>query len=61
MTFVKIDFEKGEGYYIYRDSITLTQEQFDSLTEQEIEDLKEQRYQAWLTLINTPSEEQPQE
>ena len=54
MDFIRIDFEKGEGYYIYRDCLTLTQEQFHSLSEQDIEDMKEQRYQNWLYNINNP-------
>lgn len=61
MDFIRIEFEKGEGYYIYRDCITLTQEQYDKLSEQDIEDMKEHLYQSWLTLINTPVEEPPQE
>lgn len=54
MDFIKIDFEKGEGIFVYRDCLNLTQEQFDSLTEQDIEDMKEQRYQNWLYFINNP-------
>lgn len=60
MTFIKIDFERGGGELnVYRDSITLTQEQFDKMTEQEIEDLKDQRYQNWLNFLAESNKEEP--
>lgn len=61
MDFIRIEFEKGEGYYIYRDCLTLTQEQYENMTEQDIENLKEQRYQSWLEHINSPPQELLQE
>lgn len=60
MDFIRIDFEKGDGITTYRDCLCLTQEQYTSLSEQDIEDMKEQRYQSWLAFINAPQEELPQ-
>lgn len=56
MSIVKIEFEKGEGVYLYKDCINLTQEEYDSLTPEDIENIKEQRYQNWRYIIDNPKE-----
>lgn len=52
--FIKIDFEKGESPMLYRDALYLPEDH--SFTDEEIESMKEERYQNWLLLIKTASE-----
>jgi len=51
---IKIDFERGTDPYIYRDALYYTQEQFDAITQEEIEAEKDRRYNNWYTLVTTP-------
>lgn len=57
MDFIRIEFEKGSGMYVYRDCLTLPKQQYETLTEEDIEAMKEQRYQQWLSVVMPPSEE----
>lgn len=41
----------------YADAICLPEEEFDKLTEQDIEAIKEERFTNWLKVINTPQPE----
>lgn len=50
----KFDFEKTDGTYTFRDAIHLPPDH--NLTEDEIEAMKQQRFDNWLSHINTPSE-----
>lgn len=59
MTFIKIDFERDNGVNTYRDSITLPEEEFQKLSEQDIENLKDQRYQNWLNFLEESNKEEP--
>lgn len=51
---IKIDFEKGEEPMIYRDAIYLPPDH--TLTDAEIEAMKQQRYDNWIALVNAASE-----
>lgn len=57
---IKIDFEKTNGVYTLRDALHL--EDDHTFSEQEIEAMKQARFDKWLAIINTPStEDQPTE
>ena len=49
----KFDFEKTDGTYTFRDAIHLPPDH--KFTDEEIEAMKQQRFDNWLTHINTPS------
>lgn len=51
---VTIKFQKGEPPLVLSDAITLTDDQASTLTEQDIEAMKEERYQQWLAIVATP-------
>jgi hypothetical protein len=50
----KFDFEKTDGTYTFRDAIHLPPDH--NLTDDEIEAMKQQRFDNWLSIINTPAE-----
>jgi hypothetical protein len=52
---IKIDFEKTDGTYTFRDAIWLPDNH--TMTDDEIESLKEERFQNWLSIINTPPQD----
>ena len=51
---IKIDFERGSDPYIFKDALYFTVEQFDALTPEEIEDMKDARYNNWYNMIMNP-------
>lgn len=55
---IKIEFERTHNGFDFKDAIVLTQEEFDRLTEQQIEDIKEERFQNWINAITPQQEEQ---
>lgn len=55
---VKIEFEFDSQYGVYRDAIVL--EDNHGLSQSEIEAIKQQRFDNWLSAV-TPKEEEPQE
>ena len=56
---IKIDFEMTDGTYTYRDALYL--EENHNLSDTEIEDIKQARFDRWLTVITAPPviEEEP--
>lgn len=52
---IKIDFEFQTQYGVYRDALYL--EDNHSFTEQEIEAMKQERVDNWISVITAPSEE----
>ena len=52
---IKIDFERGEEPYVYRDSIYFTQEQYDALTTEQVEAMKDERYANWYDSVMNPT------
>ena len=51
---IKIDFEFTTEYGVYRDAITLPEDH--TLSEEDINVIKQERVDAWISLINTPVE-----
>lgn len=56
---IKIDFEKEYNGLKYKDSLTLTEEQHSSMSEQDIENLKQERFDNWVAIITAPPEDIP--
>jgi hypothetical protein len=52
---MKIDFEKSEGNNVFKDALEL--ENDHNLSDDEIEAMKQLRFDAWLEIIKTPPEE----
>ncbi len=51
---IKIDFEMTDGVYTYRDAIHL--EDDHTLTDEEIESIKQSRFANWVAAITAPPE-----
>jgi hypothetical protein len=49
---IKIEFEKTDEMYTFRDAIVLPDNH--TFTDEQLEELKEQRFQAWLSMITAP-------
>lgn len=56
---VKIDFKKTDGTYTLQDAIYFSKEQYDSMTETDIEAEKTRRFENWLAIITAPPVETP--
>lgn len=54
---MKIDFERTRDGMTLRDSLSLTPDEAASLTDQQIEAMKDARFEAWLLAIQTAPEE----
>lgn len=52
---VSDQFEIGKKPLIYKDAIVMRREEYDALSEAEIEEIKKQRYEKWLSIINSPA------
>jgi len=50
---VQVCFTKGEHPLILGDALWFTQEEYDALTPEEIEAMKQARYDNWLVVINS--------
>lgn len=51
-----ISFQKGEPPLVFSDAIVLSDEEAAVLSEQDIEAMKEERYQQWLAIMTAPPE-----
>lgn len=49
---IKIDFEKTDGVYVYRDALWLPENH--TYTDAEIEVMKQQRFDNWIAVITAP-------
>jgi hypothetical protein len=58
---IKIDFERGESPYLYRDALHLSEGDYALLTTEEIEAMKDARYEAWLTIVKNPVDSIPED
>lgn len=56
---IKIDFERGQDPWLYRDALHLTPEQHAAMTPEEIEAMKDARYQAWYAMVTNPPPPEP--
>jgi hypothetical protein len=52
---VRIEFEKMYGELVFRDAITLPDDH--TMTEDEIEAMKQERFDNWVAVITTPPTE----
>jgi len=52
---IKIDFEFDSQYGVFRDALHLPDDH--TFTDDEIQAMKQQRYDNWLTIINAPPTE----
>lgn len=53
---IKIDFEMTNGTYTYRDALHLPEDH--TFTEAEIEQIKQERFNKWITIITSPPAEE---
>jgi hypothetical protein len=49
---VQIIFERGVGAETYRDALWMPQEQYDSISAEALEAMKDERYTNWLAIIH---------
>ena len=56
---MKIDFEVEKDGLVFRDAIVLPDDH--GMTDQEIEAMKQSRFDAWYEIVTNPPEEPPQE
>jgi hypothetical protein len=49
---VQIIFEKGEGAETYRDALWMKKSEYESMSSETIESMKQQRYDNWLSIVN---------
>jgi len=49
---LRIRFEKTDGKNTFNDALIFSQAEYDALTEQQIEEIKQQRFDNWLAIIN---------
>lgn len=54
---VKIDFEFDSPYGVFRDAIHLPDDH--GLTDDQIQAMKQQRFDNWLAIVNAPPVEEP--
>jgi hypothetical protein len=59
MTMIKIDFEFDSTYGVFRDALHLPEDH--TFTEAEIEAMKQQRFDNWWAVVNTPPPETVEE
>ena len=53
---IRYSFEIGTTPYILRDSIVITEDQYNSMTLDDIELVKQQRYDNWYNIITAEPE-----
>jgi hypothetical protein len=49
---IRIRFEKTDGKNSFNDALIFTQAEYDALTEQQIQEMQQQRFDNWLAIIN---------
>jgi hypothetical protein len=49
---LRIRFEKTDGKNTFNDALIFSQAEYDALTEHQIEEIKQQRFDNWLAIIN---------
>jgi hypothetical protein len=50
------EFEMGKEPYVLSDALVMAPADYDALTAEEIEAMKQARYDNWITLITAPQE-----
>jgi hypothetical protein len=54
-------FQMGSEPLIYNDAIVMYQKDYENLSAEEIAEIKQQRYNNWIAIINQPVSEVPTE
>lgn len=54
---VSDSFEIGEEPHVLKDALVMTQAEYDALTPEEIQAMKQARYDSWIAIINTPTDQ----
>jgi hypothetical protein len=49
---VQVIFEKSGDYGTFRDAIWMSQTEYDVASQETISEIKEQRYENWLAIVN---------
>jgi hypothetical protein len=57
---VQVIFEKGEGSQTYRDAVWMSQSEYDSVSTETLESIKQERYDNWLAVVNAMPIEEPE-
>lgn len=52
-----IVFERGVAPFIYKDALHFTEEEYAALTPEQIEAMKDERYQNWYAIVTNPAQE----
>lgn len=52
---VQIVYNIGSSPYVYQDAIWMTRSEYDSTTPQQIIIIENERYEAWLNIVNPPA------
>jgi len=55
----KIDFSMGEGESLYQDALYFTPEVYATITSEEIQALKDQRYANWQAIVASIAQTDP--
>lgn len=55
--FVIKDFTLGEGNYVFTDALVMEKSDYDALTVDEINALKQKRYDDWYAIVTAPPKE----
>lgn len=56
---IKIDFEFDSPYGVFRDALHLPDDH--KMTDDQIQAMKQQRFDNWLAIVNAPPVEEPQQ
>ncbi len=59
--FIKLNFRKTDGVNVLQDAIAMSRDLYESLSESDIEDLKQQRFDKWLASIKAAQDAPPEE
>jgi hypothetical protein len=54
---IKIDFEKTDGTYYYRDALWLPEDH--TYTDADLETMKQQRFDRWIAVVTAPPVDLP--
>jgi hypothetical protein len=58
---VQVIFEKTDGDRVYRDALWMSEADYDAKSSNEIEALKQERFDNWLAIVNAMPTEAPAE
>jgi len=53
---IKISFSKGTAPLEYNDALYFTEEEYASMSPEDIEKIKDERYQRWYDIVTNPAQ-----